>query len=563
MSNVSLKVKIFDNKGTRVLQVAKSTLTIGSAAHCDVVLDHPSVSAEHTRAWLEGGRIWVQDLGGGQGTSLNDIRLPALKPMLVRDLDVLRLGECESTLGLEPNLVRAPVLNSKPSQPESAKRVNPAPAPARTKPVPTVAVAPSVAPATEPRPAVKESEQVKRRAEADALSRELAELRLHLQMASLEKNSNHELTQQLQNLKEEIKSSQEQKQKWSEGLRIAELEKQQLRKTLEAERSNDMQKLQVWKKNSVGELAKQVRVLSAGQVKRWATRPLSQDMIFEWEGELTSIFRRVLLGDHSSESSLPDLPPLPAFPVPMPVPQAVPSDTVTAIVTGATTASGNTKIRTLPRVEPVAEASEKEKDREPNPASYFKHALKGNWQSFAKASLVLLAAIVALWYASSLYKKGGQTAQSSIGAERGEVPNPPRRAPSRFEPKLTRKYRASYTENVLYLENYVAAEQNARFRSRWLAELGRVAVNDWKLDQGLLSSLSFKEQTLIQDLNRIRNGMTIEKEQEGINQMRVRETLFQRDLESFFKSRASVDRFLKFKRSFYIRNQAYLSKETI
>ena len=41
--------------------------------------------------------------------------------------------------------------------------------------------------------------------------------------------------------------------------------------------------------------------------------------------------------------------------------------------------------------------------------------------------------------------------------------------------------------------------------------------------------------------------------------MRAREGKFLHELEGIFKSQAGVDRFLKFKRAFYVRNQAYLS----
>ncbi|HMN68562.1 MAG TPA: FHA domain-containing protein, partial [Bdellovibrionales bacterium] len=112
MSNGTLRVKIFDVAGTQRLPVSKPSATVGSAPHCDVVLNHPSVQGEHLRAWSEGGRIWVQDLGGGTGTTINGIRLPPLKPMLVRDLDVLKLAECPATLGFETNMVRAPVVQT-------------------------------------------------------------------------------------------------------------------------------------------------------------------------------------------------------------------------------------------------------------------------------------------------------------------------------------------------------------------------------------------------------------------------------------------------------------------
>ena len=527
MSNVSLKVKIFDAKGTQVLQVSKSALTIGSASHCDVVLDHPTVHPEHARAWLEGGRVWVQDLGGEHGTSLNEIRLPGLKPMLVRELDVLRLGQSGATLGVEPNLVRAPVVKSRP-------------------------IAAAEEPAKNP---LRDAESSQRKAELENLGRDLAEVRLQLQMARLEKNSNQELASQLQNLKDEVKSNQEQKSKWTEQLKQMEDERQQQRRAREVElkdlklrlereardqRERDAHLLETSKRDSVGELAKQMRSVSSILVKRWATRPLSQDMIFEWEGEMVQIFRRVLLGDTAGMTLLPDLPPLPQTPShPTSATNApVPPDEVTA----TRPARGEE--------EPASAVSRAGRSR-PNPAKPFP------WQPFVYSLAGLFVLLLLLWAGNSYLRKPGRDTLS----RREATPEPARQPAARFEPKQSRKYRASYTDNVLFLENYVDAEQNADFRKRWVSELNKAAVGDWKMNESAMAPLVAKEQSLIQDLNRIKNGITTDRERDGVNQMRARETAFQHDLDGIFKKRTSVDRFLKFKRDFYVRNQQYLTKE--
>lgn len=551
---MTLKVKIFDPRGTQVLQITKSTLTIGSAAHCDVVLDHPSVHPEHTRAWLEGGRVWIQDLGGEFGTALNEIRLPGLKPMLVRELDVLRLGQCEATLGLEPNMVRAPVVKAK-------AIVSPPPTP--------VEEPPRVASARD------DAELNKRKEELEALGREAADLRLQLQMARLEKNSNQEMASQLQRLQEEVKAAQEQKLKWSESLRQSEVEQQQRRKAQENElrdlkarlereniesRAQDKHVFEDWKREAVGELAKRARQVSSLNVKKWATRPLSQDMIFEWEGELMQIFRTVLLNEKESVSLLPDLPPVTSVTSVSSLASAKTKTGIRSKTSPNLVNSAVTSIRNLTRSGSKI-LSESGKTRK---TSKNQHSTWGNmpWRTFALRAAGLVGAMLLLWLGTALFKRsGGRIALSSRAPEvKKEVTRVPA---TRFEPKQSRKYRASYTDNVLYLENYAEAEQNMDFRKRWLEELNHVATTDWKMDQWSMAPVSAKEQVLIQDLSRIKDGLTTDREQEGIGQMRSREAAFQHDLEVIFKNKASVDRFLKFKRGFYMRNQAYLTKEAI
>ena len=74
--------------------------------------------------------------------------------------------------------------------------------------------------------------------------------------------------------------------------------------------------------------------------------------------------------------------------------------------------------------------------------------------------------------------------------------------------------------------------------------------------------MGLEEKILIQDLEKIKLSFKPETEQDGLEKMKAREAKFLKDLEVVFKNRANVDRFLKFKRSFYQRNQAYLSSSS-
>ena len=563
--NVSFKIKIFDSKGTRVLQVAKSTLTIGGAPHCDVVIEHPSVGSEHARAWWEGGRIWVQDLGTPNGTALNDIRLPALKPMLVRDLDVLRLGQSEATLGLEAIVVRAPVVKSK--------------------------AVPAAAPDAEASGAPKRDLEIdQRREELAGLARQLAELRLQMQMTKLDRDSNAETAQHLQNLRDEIKVVEEQKTKWNETFRQMEAEKQQMRRGVEVELSEfkkktlaealqqhefEVQKLEAWKHAAVTDLSQTLRKISLEKIRTWATRPLSQSMINDWEAVLNHAFRRVLLNENTPAPAPVDLPPLAVAPVAasatapsagpqVQAPQPAPQPLLTIDLSDE---PSQVKKSTKAAVHAAAETvvHDVRKSTKKRPTSRMKSRTR---RQLAVTSVVLVV-VAALLLGAAYFRQYGARSLSSVATPSptpvAAAVVPAEVAPSlphhsgHFEPKQTHKFRGTYTDNVLYLQSYVEAEQNSDFHRKWSSELGRVAAQEWKMDPFVTGSVLNKEQILIQDLNRIRGNIHTDTEQEGISQMRSREALFLKDLEATFKNRSAVERFLKFKRSFYMRNQAYLS----
>jgi len=846
--SVSLKVKIFESSGTRVLNVTKSTLTIGSASHCDIVLDDPTVAAEHTRAWLESGRIWIQDLGTPGGTALNDIRLPALKPMLVRDLDVLRLGESQSTLGLEAIAVRAPVVKLKATEPTASQPV------ADTKGLTNI-------------------ELEKRREEAEKLAREIAELRLHIQMASLEKSSSDDVSQQMASLREETQHMQAQRMKWEESQRQLEVDKAAFRKNLEkemeefkvvaieearktiggqagqqidvlsqqikkieaelaaekrhvaeekqrvadekmrlaqeqaraadekqkaeaekkklaehaeaekrklleqaeaekkrladqadaekkrlaeekqrlanekqaalekaaqidaekqtlikasqrevadakaktlhdankvigdankslmeakqaaaeaqreiaelkkelaeshhhamsaekkaidyqkqyveatktavdtkkfaaiasesAEKSDhqlaelaaenkrlrhersqlaeslkqaeyekeavrkemkkaasadasgrldaerkahekeiaeikakafkemnavmltESQKAESWKAEVVTKFTKSVQKMSLDKVRQWATRPLSQEMLAEWEADVVHVARRVVL---NIDEPMPPRARLKA--------EAPPAMSGMEVITAAHAPTVVRQMPQLPKTEDHGLTELPDRDGERKETHEEKVARRARrkareqrqmLRSVALATIVVAILFIGLWVGSAYMRARGQRSLSSqaaaIPAAPVKVAAVPSR-PTRFIPRQSRKYRNTYTENVLYLENYVGAEQNIDFHKRWVADLNKIASSEWKIDAWSLAPIAVEEQALIQDLDNIKNNMMTDKVQEGMDKMHAREDKFLRDLDGVFKTRAGTERFLKFKRSFYTRNQAYLT----
>lgn len=541
MSGASLKVKIFDSSGTQVVPVAKSNLTVGSAKHCDVVLEHATVQSEHLRAWFDAGRIWIQDLGTQSGTFLNGIRLPSLKPMLVRELDVVRLGDNPATLGMEANLVRAPIV--KPAAPVDE--------------VTQSGVKPAVP---------KDAELEKKRDELAKIRRELAELKLQLQMGRLDKESEDEAHRHLSVMRNEVQNLQDQKARLERTLKQMEQQRQTQLDALEkelAERKaaslaqlknlmdHEMSKLAEWKMQVIQDIRRDVHTLSQQKAKAWVTRPLSQDMILEWEADIQSLMRRVMLGEKEEVAEpVTEAPPVPKKS------RDERSDSM-RVATGSmpgrsqvtqteTTRTGITSHTSLTHT-PVP----KIRRRIPIPA-----------KNTQMAKMILMVLLVGgLIAAAVLFKKGffpvrdralaGESSGSSSTRSQASAPQK-----KRYEPIQTKGFRKSYTDNILFTPNFLEMETSPSYRTQWQAEFTKMATSDWKVDPSTAKILMERESTLLADLKRLRESIDGNQEQPGIQAMREREAAFQMELNTLLKGKSLNEKFVKLKKNFFARLQA-------
>ena len=134
--------------------------------------------------------------------------------------------------------------------------------------------------------------------------------------------------------------------------------------------------------------------------------------------------------------------------------------------------------------------------------------------------------------------------------------------PARFSPRQTKIFKKSYTENVLYTENYSEAEFNQAFHQRWIQDLSKAGHEEWNLDDRTLTAVAAKELQLIQDLMKLRENIHVTREQQGIAAMRSRENAFQGELQTLLRTPEVVERYHRLKNAFYTRNQQYLVKPT-
>lgn len=71
------------------LELGAEVVTIGRSSDCTISFQHPSVSRQHCRIWLEDGAYWIQDLGSTNKTYVNG---HAISKTVLRDGDQIGVG---------------------------------------------------------------------------------------------------------------------------------------------------------------------------------------------------------------------------------------------------------------------------------------------------------------------------------------------------------------------------------------------------------------------------------------------------------------------------------------
>ena len=539
MSDQKLSATIFDERGgQQTLPASKSTLVVGRASHCDIVLNHSSVYAEHVRAWLEGGRIWLQDLGSEAGTFLNGTRLPTLKPMLVRDVDLIKLGTCPATIGFDIQSPR-----------ETRVRLTPTP---ESEPISTE---------VRPTPSAEGADLDRRRVEIARAGRELAELKLQLQMARLDKGAGEDVRRKLLAVREEVAAAEGRREQIKREIhRLQEQRQMALSQTraevaakLEAAerdisemRDRAGRRLGHWKVDVISQLERGLREMTEAKARAWVTRPLSRDMILEWAGELDQLIRSVVLEDtgHGTLITTPEetrtftLIPKPDFfpdePESRPPNEPPPLKPTVAKPVSAETSIANPVIPAHPKIS-VSENLDRTNHAEippPAPPAGMSQAMWKRLKVIRNVKLrdvnlrgspkrVVIGASLAILACAALTKKLRPASSprnvagvSSPNATPHGMPSPDSSLPAtpsigtgksgtnHFKPRQTRTFKPTFVENMLFTEHYEEIENDPRYRTQWMAELNRVALGAWHLNGGVVTKLGNKEQALIRTLSR-------------------------------------------------------------
>ncbi len=87
------RIQIVEPNGIeRTRPLTEHGLTIGRVYENDLMLAYPTVSRHHARVSFDGQQYVVTDLGSGNGTFLDDVRLPPNTPTPWQNNQTLRIG---------------------------------------------------------------------------------------------------------------------------------------------------------------------------------------------------------------------------------------------------------------------------------------------------------------------------------------------------------------------------------------------------------------------------------------------------------------------------------------
>ncbi|MBN1317958.1 MAG: FHA domain-containing protein, partial [Anaerolineales bacterium] len=76
-----------EGESWKTFQLSEGEFVLGRLPECNLLLDHGGVSRRHTRLTVEGGKLWLTDLGSTNGTQLEN------QPLLPRQKQELGLGQ--------------------------------------------------------------------------------------------------------------------------------------------------------------------------------------------------------------------------------------------------------------------------------------------------------------------------------------------------------------------------------------------------------------------------------------------------------------------------------------
>lgn len=103
--------------GTTVLAVRETSASIGRAVSNPVVLDDPSVSAEHAEVRLRGGIWWLEDLGSVNGSWIDGQPVHGARPLAPGS--AVRLGAMEFVFAPHDRWEDSPTIEVTPESPSS------------------------------------------------------------------------------------------------------------------------------------------------------------------------------------------------------------------------------------------------------------------------------------------------------------------------------------------------------------------------------------------------------------------------------------------------------------
>ncbi len=96
-----VKVTIHNEGSTESVEVSKTLFTLGRSMDCDVALADPNVSRLHASIEIREGKVYIEDKNSSNGTLVNQKRIGALQPVLLKKGDTIQFGKSPFVLQID------------------------------------------------------------------------------------------------------------------------------------------------------------------------------------------------------------------------------------------------------------------------------------------------------------------------------------------------------------------------------------------------------------------------------------------------------------------------------
>jgi hypothetical protein len=150
-------------------------------------------------------------------------------------------------------------------------------------------------------------------------------------------------------------------------------------------------------------------------------------------------------------------------------------------------------------------------------------------------------------YASDYFSGKKASGDVYVDKEREE-----RKRKSAFNPKQSPAYKGSYTDNVLYTENFIHYyTEDPVFQGKWIRELNKFFDKDLELDDKIVVKFIPLEETLVRKLIRLKASITPATKDVGVGKMRAEEKDSLEKMKKLLSSSQDYEKFSAFRKSFY------------
>jgi hypothetical protein len=121
----------------------------------------------------------------------------------------------------------------------------------------------------------------------------------------------------------------------------------------------------------------------------------------------------------------------------------------------------------------------------------------------------------------------------------------------KFNPPMTRDFKSTYLDNVVYTEKFVDSYLSDSFQNDFRKALSAYMFKTWRLDEDKVIELLSTSTTLVRTLNEKRQAINPNFVPQGLEKMRAVEAETTKKMTDLLGSQVRYESFQKFEKEYY------------